>query len=77
LERFSDALGIASRIRRDLEELRAGPARNDAVTYPGRFGNMQAQTRCTALAAAACAAIEEFGAAADGLRALARYLTGA
>lgn len=74
LERFSDALGIGSRISRDLEELRAGAARADSITYPGRFGTPNAQARCAALARTALAAIDGFGARAEGLRTMLRYL---
>jgi farnesyl diphosphate synthase len=74
LERFSDALGIGSRISRDLEEWRAGTARADAITYPGRFGAAEAQARCAALARTALAAIDGFGARAEGLRTMLRNL---
>lgn len=77
LERLSDALAIASRISRDLRETGETNARRDSITYPARFGIAQAQARCAALADAALAAIDEFGAAADGLRAMVGYLTAA
>lgn len=74
LERFSDLLGIGHGIRADLSKAAARGTGRGARDYPGLFGIERAQSRTAALAAAALAAIAGFGPAANGLRAITRYL---
>jgi farnesyl diphosphate synthase len=69
LERFSDALGVAAQIRRDVCEPAA--TGGGGTRYPAAFGMREAQSRIGRLVEAALAAIAGFGPAADALREMA------
>jgi farnesyl diphosphate synthase len=73
LERYSDAVGIASQIRSDiLAERRHGSGRS-RPTYPALVGLARAGARTEGLAAVALDAIAGFGPHAESLREIARY----
>jgi geranylgeranyl pyrophosphate synthase len=84
LARYGKALGLAFQIVDDLldvigeESLVGKPVRADAAadkpTYPAIAGVTAAQARALTLRDEAIAALEAFGAEADGLRQLARYI---
>ena len=84
LGRYGRALGLAFQIVDDLLDvigdagLVGKPVRADAAadkpTYPAVAGVEAAQSRAVALCDEALAALEGFGAEADGLRQLARYI---
>lgn len=84
LGRYGRALGLAFQIVDDLLDvigdagLVGKPVRADAAadkpTYPAVAGVEAAQSRAVALCDEAQAALEAFGAEADGLRQLARYI---
>jgi geranylgeranyl pyrophosphate synthase len=84
LDRFSRAVGVAFQIRDDMldvegeTEVIGKPAGSDAglnkATYPGQFGIAVARRRCDELLSGAFAELDVFGADADPLRWLARYI---
>ena len=84
LDHFAECMGLAFQIRDDVldvegEQARMGKTHGaDAVrgkaTYPSLLGMDQAKQRADALYAEALAALDRFGAAAEPLRWLARYI---
>jgi farnesyl diphosphate synthase len=76
LERFADALGIAYQIQDDVLDLTEPVTdtqmperrRSSRATYPAVFGIERARERADVLLQRAIAALDPFGAAAQGLR---------
>ncbi len=84
LNRYGQTLGLAFQIADDLLDVRGDQAilgkraQKDAgrgkLTFPGVLGVEESSRRATGLIAQSLAAIADWGAAADPLRALARYV---
>jgi len=84
LQRFADALGLAFQIRDDILDVEGNTAdigkpqgsdqARHKATYPALFGMEPSKKRVDELLSVAWAALEEFGAAADSLRAMASYI---
>jgi farnesyl diphosphate synthase len=73
LERYSDAIGIADEIRRDILAERGRGSERNPTSYPALVGLARAGSRTEALAAVALSAIAGFGSHADSLREIARH----
>ncbi len=84
LEEYGRRLGLAFQIADDLLDVdgdeknvgkRVGKdAERGKLTFPGLLGSVESRRRAERLVAEACAALGPLGPAAEGLRALARYV---
>jgi len=84
LDAYGRRLGLAFQIMDDLLDVRGEEAATGKrvgkdsgrgkLTYPGLLGADESRRRAQTLIAEACAELSSFGAAADGLDALARYV---
>jgi geranylgeranyl diphosphate synthase type II len=85
LAEYGRSLGLAFQITDDLLDIRGEEsavgkrvgkdAGRGKLTFPGLLGVEESQRRAERLVRAACAALEPLGQAAEGLEALARYVT--